>query len=258
MGSFLFPESLKSTDHHLHDCGSHDAVGTPSEYAEYASQRGIKSIAITNHVELFDKTVGRYDVVIPRDIYRMESILKGVQEAREKYSDMEILFGIEVENNPPCYPQMEEILNHFDFDIVIGSVHIVNNIPISATYCKDFLRSKDPEWLYRSYYDEMAAFTEWGHFDILGHGDIIRRYMVEVYPDFTPLYPEDVLSSVFKKMASKKQGLEINTSGLFQAPKSTYPVMSFVELAKKNGVERFSLGSDAHKPSDIGRGFEAL
>jgi histidinol-phosphatase (PHP family) len=233
-------------------------VGTPSEYAKIAQERGITSIAITNHVELFDKSAGRYDVVVPRDIYRMQKVLDGVLEAREKFPTMEILFGIEVENNPPCYPQMEEILNKFNFDIVIGSVHIVEGIPISATYCKDFLRSKDPTWLYMSYYEEMARFVEWGHFDILGHGDIIRRYMMDVYPDFTPLYPYDILKTVFKILRENGQGIEINTSGLFQAPKSTYPSKEMVNLARQNGITRITLGSDAHKPDDVGKGFSLL
>jgi histidinol-phosphatase (PHP family) len=247
-----------TSDFHLHDSGSHDGSGSPSEYAEAAKKKGITSIAITNHVELFDKDAGRYDVAVPRDVYRLQKVHDEILRARENYPDINILFGIEVENNPVCYPQMEEILETFQFDIVIGSVHIVEGIPISATYCKDYLKSRDPDWLYNAFYEEMANFVEWGRFDILGHGDIIRRYMMDVHREFKPLYPKNLLKPVFEMMRSKNQGIEINSSGFFQAPQSPYPDIEMVDLAMGCGITKFTTGSDAHKPGDVGRGFDML
>ncbi len=245
-------------DWHVHDSGSHDGSALPVDFAKAALSRGIKSIAITNHVELFDPVSGKYDVIAHRDIPRLERVKKNIDEARKIVPEVEILFGIEVENNPPCYPDMEEILAYFDFDLVIGSIHIVDGVPISASSCRDFLRKNRPEVIYKKYYEEMARFVEWGRFDVLGHPDIVKRYCVEVYPSFKPIYPEELLKSIFQKLASCEKGVEVNTSGCFQAPATPYPSIELIELALKCGVTYFTIGSDAHKPFDIGRGYKGI
>jgi histidinol-phosphatase (PHP family) len=245
-------------DWHLHDRHSHDGSGTPADFAAAAEARGLSSICITNHIEEMNHSDGTYEVRLPRDLEKMERSLKDVQAAREQFPGMEIKFGVEVENNPRCYPQMEAILNSLKFDYVVGSVHLVDNIPITAHFCKPFLLKSDPIELYHKYYREMADFAEWGRFDVLGHPDIIRRYMVELYPRVKPVIPYDILRNVFTLFRSRGQGIEINTGGLFEAPKDAYPETEILELALDCGIERFSIGSDAHKPGNTGRGYDEL
>lgn len=202
-----------------------------------------------------NKVTGAYSVDIPRDLDKMRRSYEAILEARQQYPEIEIKFGVEVENNPRCYPQMEEILNTLEFDFVIGSVHLVQGVPVTASMQKPFLAKQEPNRFYQQYYEEMARFVEWGRFDVLGHADIIRRYMVELHPGFKPLLPYDVLRNVFTLLRNRGQGLEINTGGLFEAPQETYPTPELLNLALDCGIERFTLGSDAHKPENLGRGF---
>jgi histidinol-phosphatase (PHP family) len=245
-------------DWHLHDSHSHDGSGTPADFARAAREKGLTSICLTNHIEEMNPADNTYEVKVPRDLEKMKRSLAAVEEARRFFPDMQIKFGVEVENNPRCYPQMEEILNSLEFDFVVGSVHLVDGIPITAPFCKPFLLKNDPAELYRKYYDEMAAFAEWGRFDVLGHPDIIRRHMVTLYPRVKPPVPYDILRNVFTLLRNRGQGLEINTGGFFEAPKDAYPEMEILELALDCGIERFSIGSDAHRPDNVGRGYEAL
>jgi len=243
-------------DWHLHDCHSHDGAGQPVEFASRARERGLVSIGISNHIETFDASTGRFGVELPRDLDRLLKAREAVEAARKACPDIEIRFGVEVENNPRCYAETEEILDAVPFDYVIGSVHLVEGIPITAKSCLPFLKKHGARELYEKYYGEMADFMEWGRFDILGHADIIRRYMVEVHPKFKPVIPCDILRNIFTLMRSRGQGLEINTGGFFQAPHDTYPAEEIVEIAMDCGIERFSFGSDAHRPEDVGQGFE--
>lgn len=242
-------------DWHTHDYMSHDAVGTPLEYAITAQKRGLTSVCITNHVEQFDETTGRYEIIPSRDIPRLQKDYEMILEARRQCPDMEILFGIELENNPPFYEEMLEITSALDFDLIIGSVHTVNDIVFSSRNFIEHQRNVDPASFYNDYYREVLEFVKWGQFDILGHPDLIRRYMVQVHPDVKPIIPHDLLREVFIVMKERNIGLEVNTGGYFQPPKDSYPTREIIELAIECGIDKFTMGSDSHRPQDVGRGY---
>jgi len=257
--SHKLPEALKDAatkDWHTHDCMSHDAVGTPLEYALTAQRRGLESICITNHVEQLDEVTGHYEIIPSRDIPRLQKDYEMILEARKRCPDIEILFGIELENNPPFYDAMLEITSALNFDLVIGSVHTVNDIVFSSKNYIEHQRHVAPESFYRDYYRETLEFVKWGHFDILGHGDLIRRYMVQVHPNTEPIIPHDILREIFAVMKEKNIGLEINTGGYFQPPQDCYPTREIIDLAVEYGIEQFTMGSDSHRPQDVGRGYE--
>jgi len=243
-------------DWHMHDCMSHDAVGTPLEHALAAQKRGLKSICITNHVEQFDKETGRYEIIPSRDIPRLQNDYEMILEAREQCPDMEILFGVELENNPPFYGAMLEITAALEFDLVIGSVHRVKDVVFSSSNYIEQQRACDPAPFYHDYYREVLEFVQWGHFDILGHLDLIRRYMVQVHPDVKPVIPHDQLRRIFAVMKEKEIALEINVGGYFQPPKDCYPTREIIDLAIECGIENFTMGSDAHRPEHVGCGYD--
>lgn len=240
----------------MHDCMSHDAIGTPLEYALTAQKRGLKSICITNHVEQIDEATGIYEIIPSRDIPRLQKDYELILEAREQCPDMEILFGVELENNPPYYDAMLEITSALDFDLVIGSVHTVNDIVFSSKNFIEHQRHVDPVSFYTDYYRETLEFVKWGHFDILGHPDLIRRYMVQVHPDVKPIIPHDILRDIFSIMKEKNIGMEVNTGGYFQPPEDCYPTREIIELALECGIEKFTMGSDSHRPQDVGLGYD--
>ena len=249
-------KDLSHRDWHMHDCMSHDAVGTPLEYGRLAQQRGLKSICITNHVEQSDPITGLYEIIPSRDIPRLQHDYELIVEAREQCPEMEILFGVELENNPPYYSAMEELVGALDFDLIIGSVHHVKGIVFSAKSSIPLQAKCNPVQFYTDYYQELLEFVKWGKFQILGHGDLIRRYMVQVHPDVKPIVPYDILKDIFAVMKEKKIGLEVNTGGYFQPPQDCYPTREIIELAVDSGITRFTMGSDSHRPDNVGMGYD--
>jgi histidinol-phosphatase (PHP family) len=245
-------------DWHLHDSHSHDGRGAPADFARAATAKGLSSICFTNHIEELDSKTMTFEVKLPRDLEKMKKSLAAIREARPRFPGLDIKFGVEVENNPRCYPQMEAVLDALPFDYVVGSVHLVDGVPITSSFSKPFILKHDPESLYKKYYEEMSAFVEWGRFDCLAHPDIIRRYMVELFPDFKPYISYDMLRNVFTLLRNRGQGIEVNTGGLFEAPKDAYHEQDILNLALDCGIERLIIGSDAHKPEDLGRGYNLL
>jgi len=251
----IFREAMFK-DWHMHDCMSHDAAGFPIQFAERALEQGLNSICITNHVEQLDDETGLYEIIPERDIPRLQHDYELILEAREQCPDIEILFGVELENNPPFYWAMEEILNAIDFDLVIGSVHTVNDVVFSSKNYIEHQRRVDPKTFYTDYYRETLEFLKWGKFDILGHPDLIRRYMVMIHPDFKPVVPHGILKEIFAVMHEKNIALEVNTGGYFQPPKDCYPTREIIDLAIECGITRFTMGGDAHRPQDVARGYD--
>lgn len=254
--SALIPRT--DADWHLHDARSHDGCGTPLEFALAARQRKLVSIGISNHIETYRAEDGYYKITVPEDLERLRESGRAVEEARRAFPELEIRFGVEVENHRAFYPATERILREVKFDYVIGSVHWVNDVCVTAGSCLARLKERSPAEWYRDYYRELTDFVEWGRFDYLGHPDVIRRYMVKAFPEFKPAVPCDVLRNVFTVMRERGQGIEINTGGLFHAPRDLYPTLEILELARECGIERIMTGSDAHCPEEIARGYESI
>jgi histidinol-phosphatase (PHP family) len=156
-------------DWHLHDSHSHDGRGMPEDFARAAMAKGLRSICITSHIETFNPEKQRYEIRLPDDSDRLEKSRRAVAQARERVPGVEIKFGVELENNPGYYSQMEEILGRFTFDYVIGSVHNIGGRSITSPFCTRYLASQPPGDVYARYYEEMAAFAEWGRFSRRGN-----------------------------------------------------------------------------------------
>jgi histidinol-phosphatase (PHP family) len=63
-----------------------------------------------------------------------------------------------------------------------------------------------------------------------------------------------VLRKILEGAIKREMAVEINSSGLRQPPKDTYPCREILSLYKELGGEYAVLGSDAHCPADLGAG----
>ena len=52
-------------------------------------------------------------------------------------------------------------------------------------------------------------------------------------------------------------GYEVNTSAIRHGLPEYYPSMEIVNMARAAGVDLITLGSDAHRPEDVGLDFSA-
>lgn len=162
-----------------------------------------------------------------------------VDEIRSHDYPVKINFGLEV-----CWFEQHEnfirnLLADNFFDCVIGSVHWIDNWTFNQR--KYQWLGKDVNTIYKRYYEMSDTLIESGIFDIIAHPDLIRCHS---------LYPSYDLSDTYRKLCdnAKKHGvmLEMNTS------KGLGINSEFLQIAKNSGV-RFSTGSDAHRPEDVGR-----
>ena len=234
-------------DLHSHSKYSFDADKEPAsiaEMAEAAAARGLDAFAVTDHYDLFRKAAP-----ITHDI---AAVGREIEETKPAFAGrVEILRGIEL-GEPHANPAMaQDILSQHRFDVVIGSLHAMpNDLDL---YFHDYAHL-DCDALLRDYFSEVLAMERFGGFDVLAHLDYPLRVMK--LPDNQPSFDNfgEFIAPVLREAVDRGYALEINASSLFSWMGHPGPDQWILREFKRMGGERISIGSDAHRAADLGRG----
>ena len=247
-------EEKNLADMHIHTYNSHDSVSTVDMQCLSAIDKGIGTIAITDHFDLvFLKEQNVYTAA--------DNSYRDALRAKEKYKDkLCVLAGIEIAEGARFPREANEAASMHEYDVVIGSVHSVNFAGYRAPYSLiDFSVMSENE-LYRfmlQYFADMREMIEKTDFDVLAHLTCPLRYINGKYGrgvDITRF--SDVIDDILKLIIDKGVALEINTSG-FGTEVGFMPDESILKRYLELGGKKITLGSDAHTPENIGKGFEA-
>ncbi|HCJ42353.1 MAG TPA: PHP domain-containing protein, partial [Ruminococcus sp.] len=140
-------------------------------------------------------------------------------------------------------------------DFIIGSVHQV--IGEKDFYFIDYEKMSMNEIysLLERYFTELHELCKTELFDVLGHITYCLRYMKQrngIEADISRF--DDIIADSFRTLAQNGKGIEINTSGLRQKYGQTFPTFESVKLYRQLGGEILTVGSDAHRTADLGKG----
>ncbi len=254
-------------DYHIHPNYSIDAEGEVEEFCRAALNAGLKEIAFTTHLDTDRVTEDCYVNVKGKSVdvsssEWFEDYELTIRNAGDHFSDsgLQILLGIEVD----CFPNVETALPErffsTDFDIILGSVHLIDHIAISAgDRAEEVFRKCSIEDLGEMYFSIMLDSIDLGIFDILAHIDLYRRYGESFYGDAIHDLWKPHLKELASKMKRRRVGFEINTSSLRRGMTEPMPEERIIHALKLEGVETVTVGSDAHTPNEVGKGInEAL
>lgn len=239
-------------DSHTHTLYSKHAVGRVDDLVNAAILKGVKILTITDHAPFYIDETNR---ILESEV---QAYLEEIDHAKAKYAGtIKILKGLEVDYMPGAYSYIARMLDHLDLDFVIGSIHY---IPVSQGHVKvwDLPRLNNPEVL-TSYFKALEELLVCELFDSVGHPDALLRSVPDYvfYEHFNPLLPQ---------FAQHRIAYELNTSGMRKSTFDTasrqeihgvwsYPSMSVLSQLVAKGVP-FTIGSDAHTPSDVGAGVQ--
>ena len=251
-------------DYHIHPNYSIDAEGEIEEFCRAALNVGLKEIAFTTHLDTdrvaddcYVNVKGKKVDVSSSEWF--EDYESTIRSAGDQFSDsgLQILLGVEVD----CVPNVETVLPEkffsTDFDIILGSVHLIDHIAISAgDRAEEVLRKYSMEELGERYFSIMLDSLDLGIFDILAHIDLYRRYGESFYGDAIHDLWKPHLKKLTSKMKRRRIGFEINTSSLRRGMNQPMPEERIVHALKLEGVETVTVGSDAHTPNEVGKGIE--
>ena len=245
-------------NYHFHDDFSSDGTGALALHCaaaiEAAGPDAEIRLCVTNHAEAMDAS-GAWHADPEEMIPRFRRSAAAVRAVAERFPRIELRFGVELEYRKEWVPSYEWLLAEVPFDFVLGSVHIVDGLNISGGSDVDpFFLARSQDEAYEAYFREVAEMVEWGGFDVVAHFDLIKRYGHRHYGHYVARRYQGLIEPILGEMARRGIGLEINTSGVFQAPGVPYPEAEILEWARQIGVEILTLGSDSHAPDQFGGG----
>ena len=229
-------------DAHLHTNLSPDSDVPIDAYASQAVERGIAELGITDHVD-FDPAAPAYAFTTFAQRERV------VREAADRWADrgVAIRFGVEVTWDRRWADHIREHLARHDYDFVIGSVHVYADSPYAAGNVRGWVAGRPLAEVMRPYFEDVEAAARSGLFDALGHLDFVKRYLVpHVMPADLARAPE-LYEPILRALVDSGTALEVNTSGLRQAPNETYPSAAIVSRYRQLGGRSVTVGSDAHR-----------
>jgi len=241
-------------DYHMHTPRCNHAIGSISEYVEAALLVGLKEIGMSDHSPMPDGF----------DEWRMQrselgDYLAEVQAVKAAYAGrIEVKRGLEADFFPGTEYYVKEMLDSYDWDYVIGSVHYLGTLSDKWGFDNPDDMSewevKDVEDAYCDYFDMVTLSAESGLFDIIGHPDLIKKFGHRA-----PLESQRVFAAEERMLQAVKDAdvaLEVSSAGLRKPVGEVYPHARIIARAAELDIP-MSFGSDAHAPGEVGHAMDA-
>jgi histidinol-phosphatase (PHP family) len=234
-------------DLHTHTRFSADSSASMEAMCRRAIELGLRQIAFTEHVDYVPADIGY-------GFFRPAAFLAEIARCRKLFGDrVTILAGVEVGELNRFRPQADELLASYPFDLVIGSLHWVDD---DLVFESSYFWGRSEERAFREYFAAVEAMCRGGGFDVLGHLDVVKRYGYDIYgrADLSPF--ENDIRPILEAIIHHGIALEINTSTCRRPVNRTSPDALVLGWYREMGGERVTFGSDAHNLDDLAAGWE--
>ncbi len=231
-------------------------------YMAQGKKRGIERFGIVDHLYRFDEFKAYYEKYITVDdselgrlqrywldrvrIGSIEEYLTAVRRMQDK--GYPISLGVEADYFPGGEAELKALLDRYELDYVIGSVHFVDGWGFDNPEVQHIFEQRDLLELYRYGFEHVKQAARSGIFDIVAHLDNLKVFNYR--PEEALL--EELYEDVAAALKAADVASEINTGLAYRYPvKEMCPSPSFLSKLHKHGVP-ITLSSDSHFPDDIG------
>lgn len=240
-------------DTHIHSIHSFDGNHSVSDMCDGAIKNGAIGVCFTDHCDI---DMNDFE---PRAF--AEKAFKNISDVKEHYKGkLEVLNGVELGQGIYRKELSLEILNKYNYDFVIGSIHNLENM--EDFYFLDYKKYNVDELLTR-YFEDLLKLVEWNKADTLAHITYPLRYIVareHINVDMTRY--NELIHAIFETLIKNDKALELNVSGLFMDMKDTLPNISYIKMYHDMGGKLVTVGSDSHYSEKVclglDRGYDIL
>lgn len=254
-------------DYHCHCDYSIDATGTIDEYCQHALARGLVELCFTTHYDANPNSDGgaslisingKHQPAVPENL---APYVDEVLAAHERYYPLglSVKLGLEFGWYSGCEEEVQKLKSRYPFEYMLCGIHELENICFCChdQYEKCFSRYS-VEAALDKYAAEVVAAARCGLFDTIAHLDYVRKYGLSFYGvQLDDLMISRASQPIFEALIESKTVLEVNTSGMRRPMADYFPRVKLINHARRAGVAILKLGSDAHRPKDVGYDFDA-
>ena len=224
-------------DYHMHSTVSFDGKDSGLSMARAAAERGLKEICFTDHIDYTPEM----DMVFDTAVYNAE------------YDGLEvpgllIRRGMEFGLTPDNPGQLKIDLGRRHFDLVLGSVHLVDGVDVYL----------EPYWVDKTYDEAIRLYLETTleavrvheDYDVLGHLTFISKARANPRSELLRYADhKSIMDEIMLELVKRGKGMELNTSGIDRCGGSL-PTLDYFQRFYELGGRLVTVGSDSH---DVGR-----
>lgn len=232
-------------DSHMHTPLCKHAVGHPSEYVAEAQQAGLAGLVFTDH----NPMPRWFDPEVRMDWEQLPLYLDLMEKVRAAAGHFYVGIGLEADFHPGAEAAVHKVRGMYAWDYLIGSVHHLGAWPFdNPAYTAEF-DERDLREVYRQYFAVVVQTARSGLYHAIGHLDLPK-----VMGFRPPQGYLDLAEEALEVMAGEGLALDVNTAGWRKKAAEIYPAPELLARAHQLGIA-VVLGSDAHKPTDVGHRF---
>lgn len=227
-------------DYHVHTIFS-DGTSDLINYIEEAKKKKVDEIGFSDHIHFKKESWSMRFADLPNYVNKITSL--------KESSQISVKTGLEVDFVPSEIVRLMQVINEFNFDYLMGSVHHIGDWLIDTERQIEEWKGKNVDQVCQQYYALVQDMAKTRLFDIVGHLDLVKKFGFKPKQDLT-----DLLLETVGVISEKQMCVEVNTSGLRRPCREIYPSEKLLRMCFDHGVP-VTLGSDAHTPQDVAADF---
>lgn len=232
-------------DYHLHTEDSYDSRMKAVDLLALAIKEQYQLIAITEHLDLLPQELGVWGLP------SLARYTKRINELKVANPQLELLLGIEI-GDYHCHRDFaKRLVDQYEFDIILGSIHFLSDhtnvaIPIKREMDSDAVQQ---------YYRYNLFLVETCDIDVLAHLGVYKRFYSQI-PDKSFALP--IIKDIFQVMIEREIALELNFSCIRKTYQRLIPEPEYIALYRQLGGSLFTIASDAHFLDHVGDGMHLI
>ena len=234
-------------DLHTHSIVSFDGHDSCTALCQSAIEKGAIGLAVTDHCDIDDPSLDTAAFVDKQ----LNSIVDAKLEIKGKIA---LLAGIELGQGIYRKEESEKLLDSFNYDVVLGSIHNLENM--QDFYFLEYDNDNVDDLLQR-YFEAELQLAQWNYFDSLAHLTYPLRYICGKYHLEVDLSKySEIIDAIFETLIYNKKALELNVSSLFNYHGDTMPSADLIKRFHDMGGKYVTVGTDAHTADKVSIGID--